>query len=96
MKKQLLYIVAGCFALLSVACDKTDADAVRYGFGEGGIVMTVAPATRAIDVADLTLAKCTVSIYQRQSADSDESTSPIRRVSVLQLSNFGPVITPCR
>ena len=79
MKKQLLYIVAGCFALLPVACDKSDDDAVRYGFGEGGIVMSVAPATRAIDVADLTLAKCTVSIYQRQSADSDESETLIRQ-----------------
>ena len=79
MKKQLLYIVAGCFALLPVACDKADDDAVRYGFGEGGIVMTVAPETRAIDAADLTLAKCTVSIYQRQSTDSDESETLIRQ-----------------
>lgn len=79
MKKQLLYIVAWCFALLPVACNKADDDAVRYGFGEGGIVMTVAPETRAIDAADLTLAKCTVSIYQRQPADSDEPEMLIRQ-----------------
>lgn len=80
MKKQLLYIVAGCFALLPVACDKADADAERYGFGEGGIVMTVAPETRAVDVSGLTLADCTVFIYERGTdADTAEPTSTLIR-----------------
>ncbi len=76
MKKQLLYIAACCFALLPVACDKEDTDAVRYGFGEGGIVMTVAaPSTRAINDADLTLAKCTVDIYQRTTGEASSETA---------------------
>ncbi len=77
MKKQLLYIAACCFALLPVACDKEDTDAIRYGFGEGGIVMTVAAPseTRAINVKALTLADCTVDIYQRTSGNSSDEPS---------------------
>ncbi len=77
MKKQLLYIVAWCFALLPVACDKEDTDAIRYGFGEGGIVMTVAAPseTRAINVKALTLADCTVDIYQRTAGDASDEPS---------------------
>jgi len=79
MKKLLLYIAACCFALLPVACDKEDSDAVRYGFGEGGIVMTVAaPSTRAINDADLTLAKCTVDIYQRTAGEASAETAETR------------------
>ncbi|MCM1300882.1 MAG: DUF4493 domain-containing protein [Alistipes senegalensis] len=78
MKKELLYIVAWCVALLPVACDKEDSDAVRYGFGEGGIVMSVAPSTRAINDAELTLANCTVDIYQRTAEDASDEPTWIR------------------
>ncbi len=77
MKRYIILVVAWCFALLPVACDKEDTDAIRYGFGEGGIVMTVAAPseTRAINVKALTLADCTVDIYQRTAGDASDEPS---------------------
>ncbi len=48
--------------MLTVACEKTDADG--YAAGEGGVVMNLVN-TRAVDMSDQTLADCTTFIYQK-------------------------------
>lgn len=62
MKKLWIYFVAVCAAMLTVACEKTDADG--YAAGEGGVVMNLAN-TRAVDMSDKTLSDCTIFIYQK-------------------------------
>ncbi len=67
MKKLWIYFVAVCAAVLTVACEKTDADG--YAAGEGGVVMNLAN-TRAVDMSGKTLSDCTTFIYQK-GADSE-------------------------
>ncbi len=77
MKKLLIYLVAVVAAVLSAACEKTEADG--YAANEGGVVMNLAQ-TRAVNVSGLTLADCTTSIYQKGTdAETSEPTETLIR-----------------
>lgn len=79
MKKLIYNILAVCVAVLACACTKEDAASENYAAGEGGIVMRLAD-TRAVDASGLTLADCTVFIYERGTdADTAEPTSTLIR-----------------
>ncbi len=75
MKKLWIYFVAICAAMLTVACEKTDADG--YAAGEGGVVMNLAN-TRTVDMSGQTLADCTTFIYQK-GADAETSEPTLIR-----------------
>ncbi len=77
MKKLGIYFVAVCAAVLTVACEKTDADG--YAVGEGGVVMNLAN-TRAVDMSGRTLADCTTFIYQKGTdAETSQPTKTLIR-----------------
>lgn len=71
MKKQLLYMLTLCAALLMAGCQKDEVS--EYGHNEGGIVMSLAGTTTRVAAKVKSLDECTVYIYEKK-AKSDELT----------------------